>query len=199
MDEQRHSPPPPRVLESSTSSDGGQPAHKRKTHMPMRDDRGWQVAPAPDGRGAPPSKQPPVHRTRAFMWFVLALLAVDWLTVLLSQGASQPRVNVQFSPYFIQQVTDNRVASITTKGDAVQGTFKYKVVHPPGTTNKTPTKLFSTQVPAFWPGNQLEALLTAHHVQIDAQSTTASTSVLAEILLGFGPTLLIVGLFVLLA
>src|SRR6202034_1037897 len=44
-----------------------------------------------------------------------------------------------------------------------------------------------------------EGLLTAHGVEINAQSTTATTSLLAEILLGFGPTLLIVGLFVLFA
>ena len=54
-------------------------------------------------------------------------------------------------------------------------------------------------MPAFWDTNQLTDLLRSEGVQVNAQSTTTSTSLLAEILLGFGPTLLLVGLFVLLA
>ena len=46
---------------------------------------------------------------------------------------------------------------------------------------------------------QLSALLAEKQVEINAKSTTASQSLLVELLLGFGPTLLIVGLFVLLA
>ena len=173
--------------------------HKRKTQPPMpRDKRGWQVAPAPDGRGTPPSTQPPAHRTRGFLWFVLALLAINWLSVLLFQPSSQPRVTIPFTPYFISEVKAGKVKLITTKGDAVQGTFKTKVVYPPG-SKTTPTTLFATQVPAFWNGTQLEALLTSKNVEINAQSPTATTSLLAEILLGFGPTLLIVGIFVLIA
>jgi cell division protease FtsH len=170
----------------------------RDTGMP-RDKRGWQVAPAPDGRGTPPSSGPPMHRTRAFLWFVLALLAVNWISVLLTEPSSQPRVTIPFSPYFISQVDADKVKLITTKGDAVQGTFTTKLVYPPGSKTATPTTLFATQVPAFWNGGELQTLLTAHHVEINAESTTATTSLLAEILLGFGPTLLIVGLFVLLA
>jgi cell division protease FtsH len=173
--------------------------HKRKSQPPMpRDKRGWQVAPAPDGRGTPPSTQPPAHRTRGFLWFVLALLAINWLSVLLFQPSSQPRVTIPFTPYFISEVKAGKVKLITTKGDAVQGTFKTKVVYPPG-SKTTATTLFATQVPAFWNGSQLEALLTSENVEINAQSPTATTSLLAEILLGFGPTLLIVGIFVLIA
>ena len=174
--------------------------HKRKTQPPMpRDKRGWQVAPAPDGRGTPPSTEPPAHRTRGFVYFVLALIAFNWLFVLLFQPSSQPRVTIPFSPYFISQVKAGKVKLVTTKGDTVQGTFTAKVVYPPGSKTATPTTLFATQVPAFANGSQLEALLTSKNVEINAQSTTATTSLLAEILLGFGPTLLIVGLFVLFA
>ncbi len=163
-----------------------------------RDQRGWEVAPAPDGRGTPPVQQRPPHRTPGFLWFVAGLFALNiLLSVLFSGGSSEPRVTVPFSPYFIAAVDQREVASITTKGASVQGTFKVKQHYPAGSA--TATKLFATQVPAFWNGNKLEALLTSRGVTINAESTTAGTSVLAEILLGFGPTLLLVGLFVLLA
>ncbi|HEX4034564.1 MAG TPA: ATP-dependent zinc metalloprotease FtsH [Solirubrobacteraceae bacterium] len=190
-------PPEPRVIE--VSADGAH-THKRKSHSPMpRDKRGWQVAPAPDGRGTPPNTQPPAHRTRGFIWFVIALLAVNWLLVLLAEPSGQPRVTVPFSPYFVKAVKGDKVASITTKGDAVQGTFKAKVLYPANSKKATPTTLFATQVPSFWNGSQLEALLQQHGVQINAKSPTSSTSALAEILLGFGPTILLVLLFVFIA
>jgi cell division protease FtsH len=125
----------------------------------------------------------------------VALLAINLFSVLLLRPASQPRVTVPFSPFFIREVNAGKVKLITTKGDTVQGTFTAKLTYPPG--SKTATTLFATQVPSFWNGSQLEALLTAKGVEINAQSTTATTSLLAEILLGFGPTLLIVGLIVL--
>jgi cell division protease FtsH len=177
-------------MSSQVSDDGGEP----RPQLP-RDKRGWQVAPAPDGRGAPPSAQRPVLRRRGFVWFAVALLAINLFSVLLLRPASQPRVTVPFSPFFIREVNAGKVKLITTKGDTVQGTFTAKLTYPPG--SKTATTLFATQVPSFWNGSQLEALLTAKGVEINAQSTTATTSLLAEILLGFGPTLLIVGLIVL--
>ena len=54
-------------------------------------------------------------------------------------------------------------------------------------------------MPTFWNGSQLSALLQEKGVQINAKPTGSSQSLLTELLLGFGPTLLIVGLFVLLA
>ena len=174
--------------------------HKRKAHPALpRDKRGWNVAPAPDGRGTPPSTQKPMHRSRGFIYFIVALLAVNWLSLLLFQSPSEPRVTVPFSPYFVAAVEQNKVSSITTKAGAVQGNFKVKVKYPPKSKTATPTKLFATQVPAFWNGSALETLLTEHGVTINAQSPTSSTSVLAELLLGFGPTLLLVGIFVFIA
>jgi cell division protease FtsH len=192
--------PSGRAHASTDSGDASTQLHKRKTQPQLpRDKRGWQVAPAPDGRGTPPSTQRPMNRTRGFVWFICALLAINWLSVLLFEPAGQPRVTIPFSPYFISEVKAGKVKLVTTKGDAVQGTFKTKVVYPPGSKTATPTTLFATQVPAFWNGSQLETLLISKNVEINAQSTTATTSVLAEILLGFGPTLLIVGIFVLIA
>jgi cell division protease FtsH len=166
-----------------------------------RDDRGWHVAPAPDGRGAPdpPAKTPP-HRSRRFLVFVAVMLAVNWASVLLfAAPAGQPRVSVAFSPYFLSAVQAGKVSSIATKGDTIQGTFRTKQRYPATDRSATPTTLFATQVPAFWNYDQLTALLKARGIEVNASSPVRSSSVLASLLLGFGPTLLIVVLFVLIA
>jgi cell division protease FtsH len=167
-----------------------------------RDKRGWQVAPAPDGRGMPEQSPsgPPAHRRPGFLWFVLILVAINWLSLLFFQPtSSQPRIKVPFKPFFLQQVQSGQVKSISSKGDTIEGTLKAKVRYPAHDKKATPTTLFATQVPSFWNGAQLSALLKEKNVNINAKSTSESKSLLAELLLGFGPTLLIVGLFVLFA
>jgi cell division protease FtsH len=170
-------------------------------HPPLpRDKRGWHVSPAPDGRGTPEHAPtgPPPHRMRGFWYFVLALIALNWLSVLLfAPSSGEQRVTVPFSPYFLEQVKSGTVSTISSKGDTIQGRFKTKLRYPASDKKATPTKEFATQVPSFWNGSQLSALLQEKGVRINAESTSTSESLLAEILLGFGPTLLIVGLFVL--
>ena len=143
-----------------------------------------------------PTKRAP-HRSRGFVLFALVLLAFNLASVLLFAPAGQPRIKVPFSPYFVSQVQAGRVASIASTGNAIQGTFKTTVRYPAGDRNATATKLFATEVPTFWDNDQLTALLQAHDVQINAQSTTQTTSLVVSFLLGFGPTLLIVGIIIL--
>ncbi|HTX47366.1 MAG TPA: ATP-dependent zinc metalloprotease FtsH [Solirubrobacteraceae bacterium] len=180
---------------------GNSPAPTTQKQVPPapmpHDKRGWRVAPAPDGRGTPDEhKPPPPHRLRAFWIFVIVLLALNWLSVLFLQPAGASRVTVPFSPYFLTQLQAGQIKSISSKGDTIDGTFKSKLRYPASDTKATPTNLFATQVPAFWNNAELVALLKSENVQVNAKSTAESTSVLAEILLGFGPTLLLVGLFV---
>jgi cell division protease FtsH len=165
-----------------------------------RDERGWRVAPAPDGRGmpdAPPPRAP--HRSRGFVWFVVVLLILNVGSVFLLSPSGPPRIKVPFSPYFLSQVSTGKVASIASKGNTIEGTFKAAVRYPAGDQTATSTTLFATEVPTFWNNDQLAALLQSNNVQINAQSTTQSTSLVVSMLLGFGPTLLIVGLFILFA
>ncbi|HEV2974560.1 MAG TPA: ATP-dependent zinc metalloprotease FtsH [Solirubrobacteraceae bacterium] len=193
----------PQLQGANRSDASGGDTSRTDAHPPMpRDKRGWHVAPAPDGRGMPEQQPtgPPAHRRPGFIWFVVLLLAVNWISLLLFQPSTgEQRVTVPFNPYFLTQVQGGQVKSISTKGDTIQGTFKAKLRYPESDKKATPTKLFATEIPTFWNDTQLTALLKEKNVEINAKPTTESKSLLAELLLGFGPTLLIVGLFVLLA
>ena len=165
-----------------------------------RDRNGWRVAPAPDGRGTPEQHRPkPPHRLRGFWIFVLVLLALNWISVLLSRPAGQPRVRIPFSPYFLQALHVGEIKSISSRDDTIEGTFATAVRYPPGDLQATPTTIFSTQVPSFWNDTTLTALLQSQGVQVNAQNPNPGMSLLDELLLGFGPTVLLVGLFVVLA
>ena len=68
---------------------------------------------------------------RGFLWFVLALLALNWLSCCSFQpGNGEQRVTVPFSPYFLEQVKAGQVKSISSKGNTVEGKFKTKLRYP---------------------------------------------------------------------
>jgi cell division protease FtsH len=191
MSEEKH---PEGALPSSGPADSERP-------LP-RDERGWKVVPAPDGRGMPDGarkRRAPLRRP-GFLWFVLILIGLNWIFVLiLTPPSGQPRVPVSFNPYFLRAVESGQVASISSTGNTIEGTFTHKLRYPPGDKNAKPTTLFKTEIPTFWNDAQLSAMLREKGVVITARSTGKHVSLLVELLLGFGPTLLIVGLFVLVA
>ena len=126
-----------------------------------RDKHGWRVAPAPDGRGMPDEHKPsPPHRWRGFWIFFVVLLALNWLSVLLFQPSSAPRVTIPFSPFFLKQLNAGQVKSISARSGAINGTFKAKLNYPPNDKNATPTTLFATQIPSFWNGNEVSKPLS---------------------------------------
>ena len=183
------------MADSNPASRASDSADKSVPPAPMaRDKKGWRVQPAPDGRGTPDEHKPtPPHRLRGFWMFFIALLAINWLFVLLSQPGSLQRVTVPFSPYFLQQLDAGKVKSISSKSGTINGTFTVKLRYPPNDSKATATTLFATQVPSFWNTNQLTDLLTSQKVQVNAKNPNPGTSLLGELLVGFGPTLLLFG------
>src|SRR5262245_58675753 len=69
------------------------------------------------------------------------------LNFALSTRATEPasRVRVPYSPFFVGQVRADHVASITSRGTAIQGTFTRKLSF----DGSAPTDRFRTEVPAF--------------------------------------------------
>jgi cell division protease FtsH len=128
---------------------------------------------------------------------VVGLLALNlWISSQALQSGA--RVEIPFYPTFFSQVQGNNVKDVSSTGDSVQGTFRRAVRYPANSKQAQPTLDFSTQIPSFVPGAQLFSLLKKSGVTINAKPISNGPSFLAELLLGFGPTLLLVLLFVLL-
>ena len=118
------------------------------------------------------------------------MLAINlWVS---SAALSPNRVRIPYSPTFIAQLSAGNVGSVSTNDYAVEGVFRKAF----GYQGKPATKDFSTQLPSFVDRSQLNGLLDKEHVTINAQNPNAGPSVLESIVFGFGPTILLVLLFV---
>jgi cell division protease FtsH len=158
-----------------------------------KDKPGWRVHPAPDGRGAPPVKPPMLPFSgRRFVGILLLLLALNWIAVAVFAPPKE-RISVPYTPFFLDQVRKGNVKDISSEGDTVKGDFRKKTKY-----QKKKADRFETVVPTFANHAQLSALLQDHNVTVNAKPP-GERSLLETILFSFGPTLLIVGLFILLA
>jgi cell division protease FtsH len=150
------------------------------------------VRPNENPRKAAPSPSQPPPRFRIGWWwvaFVLGLLVVNfWAGSRATQAPS--RVRVPYSPFFLQQVSAGRVAEITSKGTAVQGTFK----QPERYRDSKPTTRFRTEIPEFADTDALARLLQRRGVIVNAEPLDTGAPWWQNLLLGFGPTILFVGL-----
>ena len=132
------------------------------------------------------------------IWLVLlAMLAINWIVASQIQpSGTHPRLTVPYS-YFRAQAQAGNVANVSSQGQTIQGSFRQTIRYPAGKSGKV-THLFKTERPAF-ADDQLLGLLLSKNVTINAKPVDQGRSLLANLLLGFGPTILIVGLFVLMA
>ena len=149
--------------------------------------------PSTDAARTPQSPRPSRPRIRVGWWLVwiAGLLVLNyWLGSRATQAPS--RVRVPYSPYFLEQVRDGHVAAITTKGTAVQGTF----TAPESYAGSKPTDRFKTEIPTFADTNALSQLLQQKKVVVNAEPLQTGAPWWETLLVGFGPTILLVGLIV---
>jgi cell division protease FtsH len=156
----------------------------------------WRVEPAPDGRGAPPPQRPPIMpRSRRFLAVLGALLAVNLILALVTSGPAT-RTRIPYEPFFIDQVRAGNVQEISSTDQTIEGSLKKKAAFtPPGGKPKSVDK-FTTQVPAFVDTAGLTGLLDQKNVVVNAKAPDSGRSAFLTLILGFGPTILLVGLFV---
>ncbi|MEA2247184.1 MAG: cell division protease FtsH [Solirubrobacteraceae bacterium] len=176
------SPAPPKAPERPAPPDGKGPS--------------WRVDPARDGRGAPPEPKPPmIPRSRRFIAIIVGLLALNFVVAFIT-GGPEKHTPVPYSPFFLEQVRAGNVQEISSRAETIQGDLKRKATFtPPGGKPKT-VDLFETEVPSFVETRGLTQLLEGKGVVLNAQPPDSGRSFLATLFLGFGPTILLVALFI---
>ena len=89
-------------------------------------------------------------------------------------------------------MTSGNVKEVNAKADVIQGSFRKAVKF----EKKGPEKKFETVRPTFAQDDELLKLLLDKDVEVNARPIDEGRGFLATLLLSFGPTLLIVGLFI---
>jgi cell division protease FtsH len=122
---------------------------------------------------------------------VAGLLAANYIFVALFAPGKVEPVRIPYSPTFLAQVEAGNVERVSTTGATVDGRFKKKFKY----GDAEPTDVFATEIPVFANSEQLSKLLEDEKVVIEAEPINRSRGFLASLILGFGPVLLLIGLF----
>jgi cell division protease FtsH len=135
-------------------------------------------------------------RGRLFIWFVLALLALN-LVISFVTGRPEERERVPYQPFFVDQVEAGNVEEISSRADSIEGDLRSEATFdPPGDAEPVAVTRFETEVPAFIDPAELTRLLAEQNVVINAKPPDEGRSLWVSLLLGFLPTILLVGFFV---
>src|SRR5688500_4389862 len=133
-------------------------------------------------------------RGRRIWTFFLVLLLVN---ILLSAVLSRPeeRMNVPYT-FFRSQIEQGNVKEVTSQGDDIQGEFKRETeFKPEGGDEAQKNEKFETVRPSFGDDGLLELMLR-EKVTVNAESIDEGTPLWQTLIFGFGPTLLLVGIFI---
>jgi len=157
------------------------------------------MPPPPNSNSGPgrttPGKNPAQPRGWGFLIGIAVLLLINLASATFLLPAGPQRVDIPYT-LFKQQVDAANVAEIASRGDTIQGTFRQPVTVPsasPSAPARSATD-FATVTPAFAdPG--LETLLEQQGAVINARSLDQPANPLLSLLLGFGPTVLLIGAF----
>ena len=153
----------------------------------------WKVEGGPpSGPGGTDSSKPNWGRVFRRTWWLIALaLIVNWIIASTLMGTTRTTVSYTF---FRDQVQAGNVSEVTSTGDTIEGEFRNAAKYPPNDGNAKDVTDFTTQRPAFG-DDGLTQLLLDKNVTVNARPPD-QTSLLTQILVGFGPTILFVGLLI---
>jgi cell division protease FtsH len=155
-------------------------------------------APAPAGE-QPPQRRTLFPRSRGFIALLVVLLAVNLIISFVTSGPPD-RERVPYQPFFVDQVKAGNVQEISSQQDSIEGELKNEATYdPPGDGEPVQVTSFETEVPAFIDPASVTRLLERESVVINAEPPDEGRSLWATLLLGFLPTLLLIGFFVWLA
>jgi cell division protease FtsH len=140
-----------------------------------------------------------IPRSRTFIAILVGLLALN-LVISFVTGSAEERERVPYQPFFVDQVRAGNVEEISSQEESIEGELKAEATYdPPGDAESVNVTKFETEVPAFIDPAQLTQLLAKQNVVINAEAPDTGRSLWMTLLLGFLPTILLVGFFVWLA
>src|ERR671914_1449515 len=175
--------PPPGLYHGKMADEARAP--DPRTPLPPRDPKRGDVR-----TDRAPQKQPILPWSgRRFLTILAVLFLLNWLIVAIFAPAEE-RIQVPYNPTFLQEVRQGNVEEISSRGETVQGTFREQVRREGEQAEK-----FETEIPTFANERELSDLLESEDVTINAEPP-GERSLLTTILFSFGPTLLLVGLFI---
>jgi cell division protease FtsH len=164
-----------------------------------------EEARAPDPRTAPPERDPKRGNLRVsgarerppmlpwsprrFLIILALLFILNWAIVAIFAPA-EPRISVPYNPTFLAQLRDGNVKEISPTGETIKGEFKKEISYEGDEATN-----FETQVPTFANERQLSELLEDQNVTVSAKPP-GERSLLETLLFSFGPTILLVALFI---
>src|SRR6266566_7419327 len=148
----------------------------------------------PAAKNEPPKGNTNLMRPQPWWISFIVILVLNYLLVQFFLPASPPqRIDVPYT-FFKQEVSAGNVSEVTSRADVIQGLFKQAVTYPPDQANAPTSTQFQTVMPQFAdPG--LETLLESQNVTINARPLDEPRVWWQTLLLSFGPTLLLIGLF----
>jgi cell division protease FtsH len=131
-----------------------------------------------------------------FWVLVLVLFALNYLSVAIFAPGRERSVTIPYNPTFLEQVETDNVTKISTQGDSVSGEFREPVRYPPNDREAEPAPNFETEIPTFANEDVLSNTLQTNGVQIEAEPVNEGRGFLLNLILGFGPVILLVALFI---
>jgi len=126
---------------------------------------------------------------RRFITILLGLFVLNWLIVAVFAPPAN-KIKVPYNPTFLTEVRGGNVKEISASGNTIKGDFKKKVTYKGDSATR-----FETEIPIFANRQQLSSLLETQNVVINAEPP-GERSLLQTLLFSFGPTILLVLLFV---
>jgi cell division protease FtsH len=162
-----------------------------RARRPPPEPRPWRVE---GSREDQPQPRPP-WRSWPFWLVLILLLALNYGLGATFEPKAQ-RTQISYS-VFREQVQAGNVSDIESQSDTIQGTFR-KAVRYPASKQGQEVKRFQTVRPDLGDDNLLKLMLDKR-VTVNAKPLQQGAPWWQTLLLGFGPTILLVGLFVLMA
>jgi cell division protease FtsH len=144
----------------------------------------WHAEPVTERR----FPQLPSRSTRIVVYLVILAVLLGLNYWGAHRVIQETRIRVPYSPFFLEQVRGDNVASVTSTASELQGDFRH-ATKPAGTS--TAAVHFVTEIPSFADTNQLSQLLQEHGVVVNAEPIDNGGPLWERLLLGLGPTIVL--------